>query len=212
MITPERLTDFHKDILKEIGNIGAGHAATALSELVNKSIDMNVPSVKLAPFHEVTELLGGEDTVVAATFLRVTGDAPGNMYFILTIEEAVSYLKQLTGDESIDENSFYDCEMTRSALQETGNILAGSYLSSFSDFTGLKLSPSVPYLTIDMAAAVLSFGLVEMSQVSDYAIIIDTQLKESDGLQTGIDGHFLLLPDPDSFEKIFHSLGVSINE
>jgi chemotaxis protein CheC len=212
MITPERLTDLHKDILKEIGNIGAGHAATALSGLVNKSIDMSVPSVKLAPFHEVTDLLGGEETIVAATFLRVTGDAPGNMFFILTLAEAITYLKKLTGDESINEESFYEGEMTRSALQETGNILAGSYLSSFSDFTGLKLSPSVPFLTIDMAAAVLSYGLVEMSQVSDYAIIIETQFKESDQLQSGIDGHFLLLPDPDSFEKIFYSLGVPLDE
>ncbi|MCF6137130.1 chemotaxis protein CheC [Pseudalkalibacillus berkeleyi] len=212
MITPERLSDLHKDILKEIGNIGAGHAATALSGLVNKAIDMHVPSVKLARFHEVTDLVGGEETVVAATFLRVTGDAPGNMFFILTIDEAVSYLKDLTGDNRIDEESILACDMTRSALQETGNILAGSYLSSFSDFTGLHLSPSVPHLTVDMAGAILSAGLVEMSQVSDYAIIIDTQLKESEGERTGIDGHFLLLPDPDSFEKIFYSLGVPLDE
>ncbi|MGP4080206.1 chemotaxis protein CheC [Pseudalkalibacillus sp. R45] len=212
MITPEQLTEYHKDILKEIGNIGAGHAATALSELMQKSIDMALPTVKLVPFHEVVQMVGGEETVVAATFFRVTGDAPGNMFLIFTLDEATTILRELTGDPEVDEERILTSEMTRSALQETGNILAGSYLSSFSDFTGLNLSPSVPFLTIDMAAAVLSFGLMEMSQVSDYAIIIDTQLKNGSSKQTGVDSHFLLLPDPDSFQKIFQSLGVPLNE
>ncbi|WLD95176.1 chemotaxis protein CheC [Alkalihalobacillus sp. AL-G] len=212
MITPEQLTDFQKDVLKEIGNIGAGNAATALSRLVQKSVDMEVPSVKLIPFNEVTDMIGGAELVVAATFLRVTGDAPGNMFFILPLDEAVHLIKQLTGDESITEESIVQSELPCSALQETGNILAGSYLSSFSDFTGLQLVPSVPYLTVDMAAAILSQGLFEMSQVSDYAIIIDTQLKDSVHINTGVKGHFLLLPDPESFQKIFHSLGVPLNE
>ncbi|WP_349410520.1 chemotaxis protein CheC [Pseudalkalibacillus sp. SCS-8] len=209
MITPEKLTDFHKDILKEIGNIGAGNAATALSQLMNRTIDMKVPSVKMALFHEVTELIGGDETVVAATFFRVTGDAPGNMFFILPLQEAVTYLRELTGDSEIEEESIFSSELAQSALQETGNILAGSYLSSFSDFTGLKLYPSVPFLSIDMAGAVLSQGLVELSQVSDYAILIDTELRGADNTQLGMDGHFLLLPDPDSFERIFHALGVT---
>ncbi|MCF6410590.1 chemotaxis protein CheC [Pseudalkalibacillus salsuginis] len=210
MIAPENLTEYHKDILKEIGNIGAGNAATALSELVNKSVDMTLPTVKLVPFHEVVQIVGGEETVVAATFFRVAGDAPGNMFLIFTLREAITLLRQLTGDPNIDEESIFHSEIARSALQETGNILAGSYLSSFSDFTGLNLSPSVPFLTVDMAAAVLSYGLMEMSQVSDYAIIIDTQLRETE--HSSIDSHFLLLPDPDSFQRIFKSLGVQVNE
>ncbi|WP_257350025.1 chemotaxis protein CheC [Pseudalkalibacillus decolorationis] len=210
MITPEQFTDFHKDVLKEIGNIGAGNAATALSKLVHKSVDMSVPSVELVPFNEVTELIGGAEMVVAATFLRVSGDAPGNMFFILSITEAVHLTQQLTGDQSITEETILDLEISRSALQETGNILAGSYLSSFSDFTGLKLAPSVPFLTVDMVAAVLSHGLIEMSQVSDFAIIIDTQLIDSQRNKTGVEGHFLLLPDPESFQTIFQALGVPI--
>ncbi len=157
-------------------------------------------------------MLNPEETVVAATFFRVAGDAPGNMCLIFTLREAITLLRQLTSDPIIDEESIFHSEIARSALQETGSILAGSYLSSFSDFTGLNLSPSVPFLTVDMAAAVLSYGLMEMSQVSDYAIIIDTQLKNGETEHSGIDSHFLLLPDPDSFQKIFKSLGVPVNE
>ena len=99
-----------------------------------------------------------------------------------------------------------------SCLQELGNILSGSYLSALSDFTNLNIYPSVPSLTIDMVGATLSFGLLELSQVSDYAIVIDTVLEKEGNLFETINGHFFLLPDPNSFDVIFNSLGVATNE
>lgn len=59
-----KITSFHLDVLKEIGNIGAAHAATALSDLLGKKIDMKVPKVEMVPFHEMMELAGGSETVV----------------------------------------------------------------------------------------------------------------------------------------------------
>jgi chemotaxis protein CheC len=206
------ISDIHLDILKEVGNIGAGHAATALSTLMNKKIDMKVPSVRVVSFDEVMELAGGADNVVASVFLRIEGDAPGSMFFILPLPQAEKYIGQLTKNDGFSFSEEQENELALSALQELGNILSGSYLSSLSDFTNLSMYPSVPALSIDMVGAVISFGLLELSQVSDYAIVIDTALDEEDAeMPDSVNGHFFLLPDPDSFHIIFSALGVRVD-
>jgi chemotaxis protein CheC len=202
-----KIKPLHLDILREIGNIGAGHAATALSTLLNKAVDMKVPSVKVISFDEITEMVGGSENIVASVFLRIVGEAPGCMFFMLPIKQAEQLLSDIFGEQDIHLDDGFTSEMSLSALQEIGNILSGSYLTAFSDFTKLNLQPSVPATSIDMAGAILSFGLFEISTVSDFAIVIDTafvDLKKEDEVK----GHFFLLPDPDSFEKIFKSLGV----
>lgn len=206
------ISDVQLDILKEVGNIGAGHAATALSTLLNKKIDMKVPSVRVVSFDEMMEMAGGAESVVASVFLRIEGDAPGSMFFLLPLQQAEKFISQLIGDQSFSFSKQPVNDLAMSALQELGNILSGSYLSSLSDFTHLSLYPSVPALSIDMAGAVISFGLLELSQVSDYAIVIDTALNEDDAqLPDSVKGHFFLLPDPDSFNIIFKALGVLID-
>jgi chemotaxis protein CheC len=205
----KEITHLHLDILKEIGNIGAGHAATSLSTLLNKKIDMKVPKVRVVSFDEMMEMAGGPDNVVVSVFLRIEGDAPGSMFFVLPLEQAASFIQRMTGDEefSFDEPPY--SEIGLSAMQELGNILSGSYLSSLSDFTSLNLYPSVPALSIDMVGAIISFGLLEVSQTSDNAIVIDTALREEDNPESdSVKGHFFLLPDPDSFQSIFKALGV----
>jgi chemotaxis protein CheC len=197
------LADFQMDVLKEVGNIGAGHAATALSLLLGKPIEMLVPKVLILPFEEICEIVGGAESVVLAIFLRVEGDAPGNMFFILNLESAKSMLRNLIGLKENDEEQFTEMEL--SALNEIGNILAGSYLSSLADFTHLHMSPTVPSLSIDMAGAILSYGLLQFGQMNDQAILIDTKFLEGDKV---VQGHFFLIPDPDSFVKIFEALGV----
>lgn len=209
----DRIQPYHLDILKEVGNIGAGHAATALSRLLNKTIDMKVPAVRLISFEEITELVGGSDNVVAAIFLRIEGEAPGNMFFMLPVNEATNLIQHLTGDQGFNLNCPPYPELGISALQEVGNILAGSYLSALADLTKLNLQPSVPALSVDMAIAILSYGLLELSQVGDYAIVIETEIFEKvDQHSQKTTGHFFLLPDPDSYEIIFHALGAPIDE
>ncbi|MGM0919687.1 MAG: chemotaxis protein CheC [Bacillota bacterium] len=204
-----QLTALHLDILKEAGNIGAGHSATALSALLNKRIEMMIPDVSLLSFNELTERLGGPEMVVASLYLRIDGDLPGSMYFILSVEQAERFIRNLTQDQAFKIENIEQEEMGTSALKELGNIVAGSYLTALSDFTGLSLYPSVPGLSIDMFAAVITHGLIELSHVSDYAIVIDTAIEESgDESREVIQGHFFLLPDPDSFEKLFKSIGV----
>lgn len=208
-----KITPLHIDVLKEIGNIGAGNAATALSVLVGKQIDMKVPTVRIVTFDEMLELAGGYENIVTAVFLRVEGDVPSNMFFILPLEQATKYVRKLTGDRTFSFEQPPYSEMGLSAMQELGNILVGSYLSSLSDFTNLKLTPSVPSVSIDMAGAIMSYGLIEVSQTQDYAIVIDTALDDENGNKDEcVRGQFFLLPDPNSFSTLFNKLGVEMND
>lgn len=195
--------EFKMDVLKEVGNIGAGHATTALSTLLNKPVDMAVPTVNFLPFEAIADKVGGSEAVVIAIFLRVEGDAPGNMFFIINRESARGLLQGLLGFNAAENDDYSELEL--SALSEIGNILAGSYLSSLGDFTGLRLSPTVPSLAVDMAGAILSYGLLQFGTMGDDALLIDTTFL---GGPHEAEGHFFFIPDPESFEKLFRALGV----
>lgn len=199
----EHHRDFKMDVLKEVGNIGAGNAATALSRLLDKPIDMAVPKVQMLPFEAITERVGGAENIVFAVFFRVEGDAPGNLFFIMSPAAAKRLLERLAGFEGNVEEEF--SEMEWSALAEIGNILAGSYLSSLADFTSLSMMPTVPALALDMAGAILGYGLLQFGEMGDSALLIDTTFIEG---HNEVEGQFFLIPDPESFSKIFKSLGI----
>lgn len=206
----QNITTLHLDVLKEVGNIGAAHAATALSDLLGKKIEMHVPKVEMVSFNEMMELVGGSETVVVGVFLRIEGDAEGSMFFIVPIEQANQFIKRLIHDDEFDFRNNPVSELGLSAMQEMGNILSGSYLSALSDFTGLKIYPTVPGLSVDMFGAIISVGLIGLSQVSDNVIVINTAIYET-GMEASekVQGHFFLLPDPISFDSIFKALGVA---
>ncbi|SOB93131.1 chemotaxis protein CheC [Ureibacillus xyleni] len=206
----QKITSLHLDVLKEIGNIGAAHAATALSDLLNKKVDMRVPKVEMVTFNDMMEFAGGAEKAVVGIFLRIEGDAEGSMFFILPIDQANRFIQRLINDETFNFRNEPISDLGLSAMQEMGNILSGSYLSALSDFTGLKIYPTVPGLSVDMFGAIISIGLIEISEVSDHVIVINTSIFE-DGMEDSneVRGHFFLLPDPDSFETIFKALGVS---
>ncbi|WP_223700213.1 chemotaxis protein CheC [Sutcliffiella deserti] len=206
MDTHENLNEL--DLLKELSNIGAGNAATALSKLLNKDVNMTVPFAKIVSFNEMMELAGGPDRPVAAVFLTMEGELEGSLFFVLSLEDATRLVHQLVGDKSVDPDSLSTHEMGLSALQELGNIISAHYLTALSDAIGLNVTPSVPQVTVDMVGAIVMAGLLEISQISDHAIFIDTELSEiSDGLTEKAKGHFFLIPYPDSFEKILTALG-----
>ncbi|MET3682158.1 chemotaxis protein CheC [Alkalibacillus flavidus] len=199
----------HLDILKEIGNIGAGNAATSLSQLINRSVSMTVPIVNIVSFDEMMEEIGGKDEVQAAVFVQATGDITGNMFFMIPPEEADIFSQLMVGDETQKVSN--GDEIATSAFLELGNILTGSYLRAFSDFTKLDINQSVPNVAIDMVGAMLTQGLLEISTMSDQAIMIETILHDIEGFDQDIKGHFFLLPNPDAYETIFNALGVSMS-
>lgn len=202
------LTDEQKDVLREIGNIGAGNAATSMSKLINRKIAMQIPSVRIVKYDEMIDLLGGPEALMVAILFQIHGETPGTVYFILTVEEAEYLVGQLADETALDLLSDEpQNEVAISVLKETGNILASSYLAALSDFTNINMQPSIPYLCVDMVGAILTAGLIELSQVTDYAIIIDTKIN-SGGANGDVYGNFLLFPEPQSFQKIFKTLGI----
>ncbi len=199
------LTPVQLDALKEIGNVGAGNAATALSQIINKRIDMNVPKVSILPLGDVPDMVGGPDTMVAGVYLRVFGQAPGSILFLLPINSAFDLVNMLMGKgkESRQDHTF--TAMDESALMEIGNILASAYLNALSYFTKLTLLPSIPALAMDMAAALLNVVLVQLGQMGDHALVIETLFTTDDN---GVNGHFFLVPDPGSLSSILVAIGV----
>jgi chemotaxis protein CheC len=191
------------DALREIGNVGAGNSATALSQIINRKIDMTVPQVSVMPLDDVPDVVGGPDAMIVGVFLRVYGVAPGSVLFLLPRDSAFYLIDMLMGKKRGTTQSLDF--MDESALMEIGNILAGSYLNALSFFTKMTMLPSIPALAMDMAGAILSVVLVQLGQMGDHALVIETEFQSEDD---GIKGHFFLIPDPGSLETILAAIGV----
>ncbi|MFA9463813.1 MAG: chemotaxis protein CheC [Velocimicrobium sp.] len=191
------------DVLREIGNIGAGNATTALSQLLNSKIDMKVPLVELLGFQELPDIIGGAENLIVGILLTLEGDTDGMMMFMLEKESAHHIINILLQK---DLQSFDDfSEMDLSALSEIGNIIAGAYLSSISTLTNLTITSSIPYMSIDMAGAILSVPAIEFGKVGDKALVIKTQISENN---QEVNGYFVLIPTMDSYIKMMSSLGL----
>ncbi|MCR5233339.1 MAG: chemotaxis protein CheC [Lachnospiraceae bacterium] len=191
------------DILKEIGNIGAGNATTALAQLLNTKVDMKVPKVDLLEFSEVGEAMGGEEQLMAGIYQIVEGDISGSIMFLLEEKSAITLISKLMGTPEVDNVSEFG-DMELSALKEIGNIITGSYLSSLSMLTNLKIISSIPAISIDMCGSILSVPAIEFGEVGDKMLLIQTQF--SDDMK--LDGFFILVPDLESYDKILGSLGM----
>ena len=135
------------DALREIGNVGAGNSATALSQIINRRIDMNVPRVSIVPLGDVPDLVGGPDVMVVGVFLRVYGKAPSNILFLLPRDSAFYLVDMLMGKKRGDTQKLDF--MDESALMEIGNILSGAYLNALFNFTNISLLPTIPALATD---------------------------------------------------------------
>ena len=188
----EKVSETYLDVLKEIGNIGAGNAMTALSQMLNCKVDMKVPQVKLLDFNEVGALMGGEEQVMVGVFLGVEGDITGSMMFLVEQGSAKHLLHKIMGD-MVQQEGFSEIEF--SAMQEIGNIITGAYLNSLSMMTNLTIIPTPPSLTA-----------IEFGTLGDKILLIQSQFYD----EVEIDGYFILVPDIESYPKILTSLGIPI--
>ncbi len=195
------LSDIQLDALREIGNIGSGNAATALSQLISEVIQISVPSVKVLPLEKVAYALGGPEKVVHVIYLDVLSRMSGTMLTIITPQSASFLVSKLIGEEKLD----MDSEYTQSALKEVGSILCGSYLSALSQVVGISSVASVPMMACDMLGAMLDFILVEVGQVAEGVLLIDTELFVAD---TRLECSQLFLPKPDALDTILGSIGM----
>ena len=202
-ININNINDMQFDVLREIGNIGAGNATTALSQLINQKVDMKVPKVELLDFNELTNIVGGPENLVVGILLTIEGEINGMMMFMLEQKSAHNLVNLLMGQNLDNFSSF--TEMDLSALQEIGNIISGAYLYSLSSLTNLMIKQSVPYMAIDMAGAILSVPAIEFGKVGDKALLIQSQFGEEN---INVDGYFILIPTMESYDVILNSLGM----
>lgn len=201
----EKLDDMsseYYDVLSELGNIGAGNAATALASMLQCKMDITVPKVRLMEFNEVCGAIGGEEQIVVALDLMVEGDITGSIMFLMDETSAHLLVTKVMGMPASDANSFTEMEL--SAIKEIGNIITGAYLNSLASLTNMAIVPSVPYLSIDMAGAILSVAAIEFGMIGDKIMMIETQIRDDQA----INGYFLLMPDLESYDKILGSLGM----
>lgn len=199
----DELSNIELDVLREIGNIGSGNAATALAKMLNRKVNMDVPRAKILEFNEVSDMLGGAELPVVGILLKMAGDLKGNIMFILQQQAARMLVNMLMGKNAEAEEEYTEIEI--SALKEIGNILAGSYLSALSVLTNLKIMPSIPDMAIDMAGAILSVPAIEFGKVGDTVLYIETEF--SDGTEKVV-GDFFLVPDIDTYDVLLKALGV----
>jgi len=198
----DNVNEMYMDVLREIGNIGAGNATTAISQMLGARLNMEVPSVQLMEASELGGAICDEEETVVGIFLEVLDDINGSMMFLMTMESAHIIVNKLMMRDP-DYNEPFD-EMDLSALKEIGNIIASSYLTALSSLTNMKIQPSVPYIAVDMAAAILSVPAIQFGQFGDNALFIATEFGDDKEMQ----GYFILMPEQDSYEKILRALGI----
>jgi len=203
-MTFTRLNDRQLDALKEISNIGMGHAATALSQLIGETVHLRVPKVTVTDIARVPDLLGGAEKVVAGITLRILGDARGDILLIFPRDSARLLLSRLLGQAGTGAEMD---EMGASTLKEVGNILASAYLSALGSLLHMTLIPSIPMLAHDMAGAVVDYVLIELSMRGDMALMVETEFHGDNPREEAIKGHFFLLPDHRSLDIILDAVG-----
>lgn len=200
--TGRRLSALQIDALREAGNIGAGNAAIALSKMVEKKVELSVPTATILPLARVPELVGGPETPVAGVYMRILGDCSGSILLLLEKESALSLAALMMTEEMVDDE---DLAFRKSALQETGSILSGTYLNALGQLTGLFFKPSVPGFAMDMAGAIMDHVLVDVAVSEDFVLVVETDFKISG---QKIQGHLVLFPEIGSLNTILERLGV----
>jgi chemotaxis protein CheC len=194
------LTPAQRDALREVANIGAGHAATALSQMTGQRIMISVPLVNIAPLEEVPNQIAEREEPVAAVLMRMMGDLTGLTLLVFPKATALQVAGLMMHKQATELGA-----IEQSAIKEAGNILSSAYMNALSEFMGMILMPSPPSLAVDMSEAVLSSTYVEVGKGSEVVLCVESEFILADN-QTKVRGLFLLLPDPPSLNAILRSL------
>ena len=205
MVDLGTLSNLERDALREVANIGAGHAATALSQMTGRRIMISVPEVSVRRLEEVALLVGPPDTVIAGVLMHVMGDLTGRTLVVLGQDSAHALCELLLRKPS--QGPTFDA-MQQSTIKETGNILCSAYMNALSDFLGMMLVPSVPALVVDLAGAVLTTAYLNFGHDRDAVFCVETTFR-IEGSEQALTGQFLLMPDPPSLKVIFDSIRVA---
>lgn len=197
-----RISNNVYNALTELGNIGAGNAATSLSVMLNTELKMSAPKVSLYDFDSLENMLGGPDTTVVGVVSMIEGYINAMILFVLKLEDAENMVKTLINPEASLES-----EMGHSAIKEIANIIMGSYVSSLETLTGMKIRHSLPDICIDMAASILSVPCIEFGKVGDKALIINSEFESGN---QKINGIIMMVSEEHSYDMLLKKLGIEV--
>ncbi len=194
------------DALREVANIGAGHAATALSQMTGQTIMISVPRINIARLEDITTQITAPEEPVAAVLMHMLGDLTGRTLLVFPRPTAIRLSELMLRRPEGSSKGLGELE--QSAIKEAGNILSGAYMNALSDFMGMMLLPSPPSLAVDMSQAVLSTAYVQFGADRDYVFCVESEFYMKD-IDEHLRGFFLLLPDTASLQAILRAIKVA---
>jgi chemotaxis protein CheC len=200
----EELNDTHIDVLKEIGNIGAGNAATSLGMILNAEVGIQLPTVRITDFDTALNAMGGAEAMTVGVLLNFSGEANGMIMFLLGMDDAQNITSILVQDDAPGEEELLS-EMKLSAIKEIGNILGSAYVNSIALLTGLEIELSVPYIAIDMAGAILSVPIIEFGAVGDKVMFIEESFFTD---EQQLNSNVIMFAEVDTLQRIMGRLGI----
>lgn len=199
------LNDQHIDVLKEIGNIGAGNAATSLGLMLNEDVTISVPELRIEDYNDVINTIGGPEEMIVAVMVNFSGEANGIVLFILSMKDAKSITDILVGEDP--EDTPFLSEMKISAVKEIGNILGSAYLGSIAELTGMNIDMSVPYIAVDMTGAILAAPIIEYGAADSKVMFIEECFSS---LASELVSHVIMFTEMDTLRGIMNRLGLDI--
>lgn len=202
----EKLNEAQLDAIKEVGNIGTGNAATALSMMLDKKVEISVPQVKVIPISKIPFLFENPEEVVCSVKMELKEDMTGEILLVFDPKTVKMLAKVLTGMEIADITEMD--EFTSSMMKEIGNIMCGSYITALAGFTNLFINPEPPELIVDMISAIISEISIPLALAGEENILLVETLIEIEGLEEALQGYLLLVPSVDSLEKLLKALGM----
>ena len=205
MIAYENLNELQLDVMREIGNIGAGNACPALSVLLGATRDMSVPRVQLLGYESTAEHLGGEDNMVIGLRVQITGDLEGMMLHVVQkrfAERIINtfYAKEIESVNNLD-------EMDSSVLNEMANITSGAYANSIASLTSLFVNIGTPAQIPGKVSDIMKLPITEFVKPGEQVLVVDEEFTIDD---EHISSNMILALESDSLEKLFARLGVQI--
>ena len=197
------LSALQLDALREVANMGAGHAATALSQMTGATIMISVPTIQVARLEDLPPELGPAEQPVAGVVMDMLGDLTGRTLLVFpkaTVMRMAEMMLRRPHGSSVALG-----ELERSAIKEAGNILSGAYMNALSDFMGMVLLPSPPTLAVDASTAVLSREFLRIGSQAEQVFVVETEFTMQE-LGERLRGFFLLMPDVASLHAMLRAI------
>lgn len=198
----EELSDIHIDVLREIGNIGAGNAASALATILDERVKIDLPVVRITDFNTAVNALGGAESMTVGVLIGYFGEAQGMIMFLIGMKDAKQILNILLKDFKDEADT---SELRLSAIKEIGNILGSSYIGSIAALTGLRIELSAPNIAIDMAGALLSVPIIEFGAIGDKVMFIEENFS---GAENDLRSNVVMFARIDTLKLIMERLGL----